>query len=40
MVLKRYSGKLLAVGMNYDKKKKEHKCLVEDITNLKDNIIE
>lgn len=35
-----YSGKLLAVGMNYDKKKKEHKCLVEDITNLKDNIIE
>lgn len=27
--LKEYGGKLLLVGINYDKKKKEHKCIIE-----------
>lgn len=30
--LKDYSGKLLLVGINYDKKTKKHECLIEEVT--------
>ena len=29
--LKNYSGNILLVGINYDKKEKQHTCLIEEI---------
>ena len=30
-VLKNYKGNLLLVGINYDEKKKEHQCKIEEV---------
>lgn len=31
--LKDYQGNLLLVGINYDRKTKEHECVIEEINN-------
>lgn len=35
--LEYHTGKILAVGINYDKKTKKHECIIEEITNLLSN---
>ena len=30
--LKDYSGEILLIGVNYDKKTKEHSCVIESVT--------
>lgn len=32
--VRQYTGKMLLVGINYDKKTKEHSCIIEKIRNL------
>ncbi len=31
--LKNYEGNILLVGINYDKKSKEHQCVIEEYAN-------
>lgn len=32
--LRQYTGEILLVGINYDKKSKEHQCLIEKLKRL------